>query len=115
MNLAKYDRAEVESGVRVEPAIEIAQIVEGGVEEGTAPLDFIDDSPMHRLPYRGHADQRGRTNVGESSRERFGVNLERIDDRRAAREREQHSAGELEGVMRREQRQHDVVGAEDEY
>ena len=112
MNLAENNRTEVKPRVRVEPAIEIAQIVEGGVKKRTARLDFIDDAPMDRLPHRGHANQRGRANVGERARQRFRIDFERIDNRRAAGERQQHPAGELERVMQRKQRQHHVVGAE---
>ena len=102
MNLAKNDRAEVEARVGVEAAIQIAQIVEGGVEEWTARFDLIDDAPMDRFPHRGHADQRRRAHVGERARQRFRIDFERINDRRAARERQQHPAGELERMMQRQ-------------
>ena len=42
-------------------------------------------------------------NVGKRARQGFRVDFERIDDRRAARERQQHPAGEFEGVMQRQQ------------
>src|SRR5271156_904927 len=99
MNLPENDRAEVKTRVRVEPAIEIAQVVEGRMKKRTARLDLIDDAPMDRLPHCGHSDQRGRTDVSEHARERFRIDLERVDDRRAAGNRQQHPAGELERVM----------------
>ena len=112
MNLAKNNRAEVEARVGVEAAIQIAQIVEGRVEKRTAPFDLIDDTPMDRFPHRRHADQRRRAHVGERARQCFRIDFERINNRRTARERQQHPAGKLERVMQREQRQHDIVGAE---
>ena len=84
MNLSENNRAEVEARVRVEAAIEIAQVVEGGMKKRTARFDFIDDAPMDRLPHRGHSYQRSRTDVGERARQRLRIDLERIDDRRAA-------------------------------
>ena len=75
-------------------------------------LDPVDDAAMDRLPQRGHADHRGRPHVGQRAREARGVHAERIDHRRAERERQQHPAGKLEGVMEREQREHHVGGIE---
>jgi len=68
MNLSEDYRAEVEARVRIEPAIQVAQVVESGVKEGTAPFNFIDDTPMDRLPHCRHSDKRGRANVGERPR-----------------------------------------------
>src|SRR5260370_19415013 len=99
MNLPKNDRTEVQTRVRIETTIEIAQVVECRMKERTARFDFIDDPPMHCLPNGWHSYQRGRAHVGERARERFRIDLERIDDRRAAGNRQQHPAGELERVM----------------
>ena len=55
----------------------------------------------------------GRTSASVRDEAR-GVDAERINDRRAARERQQHPAGEFEGVMEREQREHHVIDDERE-
>ncbi len=112
MGLAKEQGACVESPFAVEPTVEIAQAIEQRVEERPLRLDSVDDAAMDRLPQRGHADHRGRPHVGKCPRETRGVDAKRINHRGAERERQQHPAGELEGVMEREQRKHHVGGIE---
>ena len=108
MGLAKEHRADVETPFAVEPAVEIAQPIEQRVEEWPLRLDTVNDAAMNRFPQRGHSDHRGRPHVGQRTREARGVDAERIDHGRAERERQQHPAGEFEGVMQREQREHHV-------
>ncbi len=82
---AKQHAAKIKLQALIESAIEIAQLVEGGVEEDAAMLDFVDDAAMDRLPERGHADKRGRAHGGKRARQAGGIDAERIDDGRAAR------------------------------
>src|SRR5581483_2505038 len=115
MRLAEEQAAEVEPPFAIESAVEFAQAVEQRMEERAACLHAVDDAAMDRLPQRGHADQRGRPYVGQRAREARRVDAERIDDGGAERQRKQYPAGELESVMEREQREHDVGGLEREH
>src|SRR5713101_2667923 len=115
MGLAEENRAEVQMIVAVETAVEVAQAVEGGLEERPARLDLIEDAAMDRLPQRGHADERRGTHASQRARETRGVDAERVDNPRAHRERQQHPASEFEGVMERQQREQDVVAIEREH
>ena len=115
MGLAENDRAEIDSGIANQALIELAKLVERGVKEGAARLDLVEDAAMDRLPQRGNADQRGGPQVGKRARKIFRIDANRMSDRRATRERQQHPAGEFEGVMEREQREHKVVAGKREH
>lgn len=89
---------------------------EGSVEErlGRRALLFCsrDDASFEQLPQRGHADHRGHSRFFHRRGEPLAVELIEINNPSAARERQKHSARELEGVVQREHRQRAIAGLE---
>ena len=72
------------------------------------------DAPLEHLPERGHADHGGDAPAREAHLEPLGRELVEVDDARSARQRQEHAAGELEGVMQRQHAEHAVALAERE-
>ncbi len=114
MDLAEQDAPDVDADVRREPAVDLSREVEGRAREGSPGVDLVEDAALEELPQRGDADHGGRARGAKPLGDALARHLADVHDARAARQRQQQPAGELEGVVQRQDAEHDVAARERE-
>jgi hypothetical protein len=109
---AEEHLADVDADLLAERAVERERGVEGRAGAGAEVLHLLDDAALEELPERRDAHHGGHLRVAQRLDHALAGELVEVDHRRAARERQQQPAGELEGVMQRQHREHPVALAE---
>ena len=92
-----------------EHAIELGADLERLLGDRALRGDLREDAALEQLPHRGHADHRGDARLLEARGDAIAVELVEVHDARAARERQEHAARELERVVERQHAEHAVA------
>ena len=100
--------------VRRQPAVRLGRRVEGRPRHRAPSVDLLQDAPLEELPEGRHADHRRGPRRAQPLGDPVARALVQVDHARAAREREEQAARELEGVVERQDAQRRVAARQRE-